>query len=179
MQPELTDGWLTLRPPSLDDSEIHFEAVSESLPELQVWLPWAGPTYDRLESRRWIKACRDLWQRAGEEGVHLEFHVFESGRFVGACSITPTPGNRSEIGYWVRTADAGRGICTAAVRLISGFGFAALGMKELLIKADPQNLASQAVARKAGAIERPDHEVHLHDDGSTHELIVFVVPAPI
>lgn len=55
-----------------------------------------------------------------------------------------------EIGYWVSAPARGRGVATRAVRLLAGWGLERLGLSEIEIHVMAANLASQAVARKAG-----------------------------
>jgi RimJ/RimL family protein N-acetyltransferase len=72
--------------------------------------------------------------------------------FLGRVGLDRITADRTaNVGYWVRTSQTGRGIATAAVRLVARFGFEDLGLRrlELLIAVD--NPASRRVAEKAGA----------------------------
>ena len=57
---------------------------------------------------------------------------------------------RGEVGYWVAPQARGRGVATAAVRLITGVGFDRLGLMRLDLLAATGNEASQRVAEQAG-----------------------------
>jgi RimJ/RimL family protein N-acetyltransferase len=57
-----------------------------------------------------------------------------------------------EIGYWVRTSQAGKGIATAATALIMRFGFAELKLHRILLRAAIDNPASWRVAEKLGFV---------------------------
>ena len=62
------------------------------------------------------------------------------------------PVNRwANLGYWVRTSAAGRGVATAAVGLITRFGFEVVGLQRIEIVAAVANAASRRVAEKTGA----------------------------
>lgn len=58
----------------------------------------------------------------------------------------------AEIGFWLDAAMRGRGLMTRSVRLVRDFGFAAdgLGLTRIEWQAYVGNLASAAVARRAG-----------------------------
>ena len=57
---------------------------------------------------------------------------------------------RGEVGYLVGAHARGRGVAPRAVRLLSSWGFAAVGLRRIGILVDPRNAASQRVAAKAG-----------------------------
>lgn len=75
-----------------------------------------------------------------------------------------------EIGYWVRTSFAGHGYITESVRGLAAFAFEQLDARRVFIKCDAKNVASAAVARRAGfeyeglhRCDTRDHFGHLRD----------------
>jgi ribosomal-protein-serine acetyltransferase len=146
----LTDGTITLRAPVPEDAAAHCDAVLESLAEAGRWLEWVHDGYGVDESASFI--ARAI---AGHEsGEMYEFHIVDGNdTFLGGCGLNrlDTRFLKSNLGYWVRTTAAGRGIATAATRLLAGFGFEQLGLQRIEIIAAVENVASQRVAEKAGA----------------------------
>ena len=59
----------------------------------------------------------------------------------------------ASVSYWLGEEFTGRGLATSALSLLSGFAFETLGLNRLEISASVQNLASIAVARRAGFAE--------------------------
>ena len=57
---------------------------------------------------------------------------------------------RAELGYWMRTADAGKGFMTEAGAALLDFGFNELGLHRIELEAGTDNLGSQKVAEKLG-----------------------------
>lgn len=57
---------------------------------------------------------------------------------------------RCSISYWIGLDFCGRGLATAAVNLVTTYGFRELGLHSYEARIHPDNLASVAVARKAG-----------------------------
>ena len=146
----LTDGTIILRAPRLEDAPAHCEAVLESLAQTGRWLDWAHDGYGVGDSSAFI--ARAI---AGHEsGEMYEFHIVdETGTFLGGCGLNrlDTRFLKSNLGYWVRTKAAGRGVATAATRLLARFGFEQLGLQRIEIIAAVDNVVSQRVAEKAGA----------------------------
>jgi RimJ/RimL family protein N-acetyltransferase len=146
----LTDGTITLRTPLPEDAQLHCQAVLESLAEAGRWLEWVHDGYGPDESSAFI--ARAI--AAHENGDMYEFHIVDGkGTFLGGCGLNrlDTRFLKSNLGYWVRTSAAGRGVATAATRMLAGFGFEQLGLQRIEIIAAVDNLASQRVAEKAGA----------------------------
>ena len=141
---------LTIRAPRLEDAQEVAEAVTESLLELQPWMPWATepPTVEfeigrlRQALARWITR-QDLLLHVMLKGTStfvmgsgLHRIDWESGKF--------------EIGYWVRTKYMGQGFVTEAVNGITDFAFKHLQANRVEIRCDANNIRSAAVAKRCG-----------------------------
>jgi RimJ/RimL family protein N-acetyltransferase len=151
MKLELTDGPLLIRPLRQEDAGALYEAVRESISEVSLWLPWCHQNYSIEETREFI-GSRELASQGGE---WYSFGIFEKdgGGFLGGVGINfiNRTHEMANLGYWVRTAAAGRGVATMATRLAARFGFEELGLHRIEIVAAVGNIASQRVAEKAGA----------------------------
>jgi ribosomal-protein-serine acetyltransferase len=151
MELELIEGPLLIRPYRAEDASALYEAVRESISEVSVWLPWCHKNYSIEESREFI-GSREIASQGGE---WYSFGIFETdgGSFLGGVGINFI--NRvhqmANLGYWVRTSAAGRGVATAATRMAARFGFEQLGLRRIEIVAAVDNVPSQRVAEKAGA----------------------------
>jgi len=126
-------------------------AVRESLPELQPFLPWAEADYDVTAARAFIARSVDNW--AG--GTEFNYAIFTTiGDLVGGIGLMTRRGpGVLEIGYWMRTPYAGRGLMTAAVDALSRVALTLPGVDRVAIRHDAANAASAAVAVKAGFAE--------------------------
>jgi RimJ/RimL family protein N-acetyltransferase len=68
----------------------------------------------------------------------------------------------------------GRGVCTRALRLLAGWAFQELDLRRLELVTDPDNLASQRVAEKAGFRREGVLRAYLIDrDGSFRDAVMF------
>ena len=150
MTEPLTDGTITVRAPTPSDARAHYEAVVESLGSVDRWLDWAHDGYRVEESTAFIARAAE----GHEAGDLYEFFVFDAdGDFLGGCGLNRLDLRfmRSNLGYWVRSSAAGRGVATKAARLLARFGFERLGLQRIEIIAATGNLPSQRVAEKVGA----------------------------
>ena len=151
MKLELSEGPLLIRPFREGDASALFEAVRESVAEVSPWLPWCHQNYSIEESREFI-GSRELTSQGGE---WYSFGIFEKvgDRFLGGIGIIfiKRMHQMANLGYWVRTSAAGRGVATVATRLAAKFGFEQLGLQRIEIVAAVDNIPSQRVAEKAGA----------------------------
>src|SRR5689334_21945661 len=106
-----------IRPYTLDDAPAVFEAARESLADLQPWLPWCHPQYSIGESRSWL----EVQVPAFEQATAFEFAIVTGeGHYLGGCGLNriDRANQRANLGYWVRSSAARRGVATGAVRLI-------------------------------------------------------------
>ena len=85
-------------------------------------------------------------------GTQVALAITVDGALAGSVDlrIDGRDGHTGEIGYWVGAAVRGRGAASTATRLLSDFGFEALGLRRIELNAAVGNLASCRVAEKAG-----------------------------
>ncbi|PRX18401.1 RimJ/RimL family protein N-acetyltransferase [Actinoplanes italicus] len=126
-------------------------AVQESVPELQPFLPFATDDYGLAEARSFTERSVTSWA----EGTEFNYAVFTTvGDLIGSMGLMTRPGPGTlEIGYWLRTPWTGRGLMTAAVRVMTRVALTLPGVERVVIRHDPANGASAAVATKAGFVE--------------------------
>src|SRR6266851_1349603 len=173
MEDELTDGSILVRTYREADAPLLYEAVRESIPEVSLWLPWCHEKYSIEESRQFI-AAREVASQGDE---WYSFAVFEkdSRRFLGGVGLNFI--NRvhqiANLGYWVRTSAAGRGVATKATRLAARFGFEQMGLQRIEILAAVPNIASQRVAEKAGAVREGVLRKRLLVRGESQDAVLY------
>jgi RimJ/RimL family protein N-acetyltransferase len=85
----------------------------------------------------------------------------------------PTADERAEVGYWVAAPCRGRGAATRAVRLVTDWGFAGLGVARVELLAEPENLASQRVAAAAGFVRERVLHRHRRQKGRWRDFVLF------
>ena len=154
---ELTDGNIIIRPCRLEDAAVICEGVQDTMHEMLKWAPWCHPDYSMSDCTSWLSSRPQMWS----EGIEYDFVIFDTkdSTFLGGCAIDQInrKHNFANLGYWVRSSQTGKGIATAAVRLISRLGFETLGFTRLEIVVAVQNKASQRVAEKVGTVREGVH----------------------
>ena len=151
MRTELRTATLLIRPMTAADIDAVYEAVRESITELSAWLVWCHPDYSKEETAAHILASDEAWLSGEEFG----FGIFdaETGDFIGGVGLNQI--NRkyrmANLGYWVRTSHAGRGVASTAAHRVAKFGLEQLGLQRIEIVVGIDNRASQRAAEKTGA----------------------------
>ena len=172
MKTELSDGTITLKTYSPEDADALYEAVRESIKELNPWMPWCHPDYSIEESREWLATRADVWETGADYGFKIT--DAQTGRYLGGVGLNQIDkANRAaNLGYWVRTSATGRGVATRAARLIARFGFEELKLVRIEIVAAVENHASQRVAEKAGAVREAVMRKALLLHGVAHDAML-------
>jgi RimJ/RimL family protein N-acetyltransferase len=174
---ELADELILIRPYREADAELLYEAVRESIAEVSPWLPWCHENYSIAESREFIAARSIISQ--GDEWYSFGIFDKASRRFCGGVGLNFI--NRvhqiANLGYWVRTSAAGRGVATRATRLAARFGFETLGLHRIEIVAAVDNVASQHVAERAGARREGVLRKRLLIQGQPRDAVMYSLVA--
>ena len=170
----LVDGDILVRPLKPTDEQSMFEAVRESIPEVSPWLGWCHENYSIDETREFLRSRGEKSQ--GDEWY--SFGVFDRSngeRFLGGVGLNFI--NRvhqfGNLGYWVRTSAAGKGVASKASRLVARFGFQKLGLHRIEILAAVPNVASQRVAEKIGAVREGVLRKRLLISGESQDAVMF------
>ncbi|MFD9738560.1 GNAT family N-acetyltransferase [Umezawaea sp. NPDC059074] len=143
---ELSYGGLLLRPPDERDAVDSLAMVRD--PDTALWNP-APAVVDVATARDWCKRLGD-WS----DGDHATFSVLDAdtGRVLGNVSLHKIDLDQSiaEMGYRVGPWARGRGVATGAVRVVTDWAFARLGLHRVQLYHAVANEASCRVALKCG-----------------------------
>ena len=149
---EYTDGFITIRRYQPEDVESLLEAARESTKEIYPWMEWCHPRFNRKDSTAWVMSRDKDWNAGGE----YSFVICDAKtrKFLGGCGINQVNDAHrfANLGYWMRTSETGKGIATAATKLLTRFGFEELQLNRLEIVVAVGNRASERVAEKSGAL---------------------------
>jgi RimJ/RimL family protein N-acetyltransferase len=126
------------------------EAIDASLEELQRWMPWAKnepQTVDeKVELLRRFRGQFDL----GQEFVYGLFSSDESEVVGGSGFHRRSTGAAFEIGYWIRSSVAGKGLGTETTAALTRVGFELCGVDRIEIHVEPSNERSMRIPIKLG-----------------------------
>ena len=167
---ELTDGDVALRPPEAADAEWIVEACRD--PVNQRWLPSLPNPYRPADAEWWLEHCRRGWKDA----TAAPFLVLdaETGARLGAIEVRF--GAPPDVGYWLAPEGRGRGAMTRALVLVSRYAFEQRPIDRLELYTLPDNIASQAVAERAGYRRDGTRARHIPlRDGSSADAYRYVL----
>jgi ribosomal-protein-serine acetyltransferase len=161
-----------VRPYQLSDALPVWEAIRESMSELQPWMPWCHPGYAIDDARSWL----EIQVRAFSQRTAFEFAIVSAeGRYLGGCGLNQIDkaNNRANLGYWVRTSAARQGVATQAVQSVRDWGFRNTDLIRLEIVIAAGNVASHRVAEKSGAFREATLKRRLVLHGDAHDATMF------
>ncbi|MGZ4277517.1 MAG: GNAT family N-acetyltransferase [Solirubrobacteraceae bacterium] len=129
----------------VEDAPELSRAVAESLDHLRPWVEWVvREPLTLAERRRWIADGLVDAQSA-------RYAIFAAGELAGGCGLYSRIGRGGvEIGYWLHPRFTGRGVATAAVRVLCAIAFRDPSIDRVEIHHDAANIASEGVPRRAG-----------------------------
>ncbi len=149
---------IVIRPYRKGDGPLLFEAVSERRDKLLPWMSWVTTDHETVDdSIHYVERIR----RASEKPDCLDFPlgIFEigSGAMLGGTGfhrIRPEF-REAEIGYWIRGARHGKGLCTRAIGALMSASFrpaseGGWGFRRLVIFTARDNTGSRRVCEKLG-----------------------------
>jgi RimJ/RimL family protein N-acetyltransferase len=136
---------LVLRPHRPDDEDAVLRACQD--PGIQRWLANLPVPYTREDARQFVAGVAPA-ERA--EGRGMPTVVEADGELVGSAGVH-LRGSRlgPEVGYWIAPWGRGRGYAAEAARALAEWALGH-GAPRVHLFADVGNVASQAVAERAG-----------------------------
>ena len=165
---ELHADGLTLRPWKPGDVPAITAACQD--PEIVRWLPIIPSPYSEEDARGFVEQARLSW----ELGEAYCLAIVDDGELLGSIAMRLLRFSVGHIGYWIVPTARRRGVATTALTRLCRWAFDDLGLKRLELITDPENLASQRVAEKAGfqreAVLRSNLE---NRDGTRRDSIMF------
>ena len=142
--PILSDGRLTLRPPASSDALEIVEGCQD--PEIIRWTTVPSP-YDISDARTFLndRLTPTQWWR------NPTWVITEAdNRWIGTVDLRPDGDGSAEIGFMIAPGHRGRGVGTAAIRLVCTWALQQWGLQVITWKAVAGNTASRALAQKVG-----------------------------
>lgn len=142
-----------------DHAQEVFDLTEANRAYLDEFLPWPKFVKEVEDSKEHIEET--LSNR--ENGTSFSYGIQYDSSLIGNISIRNLIDESllPEIGYWIAEDYSGKGIASAATTAITQFAFHTLGLQKVIIRANPENIASNKVAENAGYTfvgQEPDDE---------------------
>lgn len=173
MEGDFSSDGISIRRYQVTDIPLLHEAVRESISEISPWMPWCHPDYSMEDSAAWVLSRDEAWANEVEHSFVIT--DAETGAFLGAVGLNQFNRDHqfANLGYWVRSSRAGRGVATTATLLTARFGLRKLALQRIEILAAVGNKPSQRVAEKAGAKNEGVLRNRLSLRGQPHDAVMY------
>jgi RimJ/RimL family protein N-acetyltransferase len=120
----------------------------------------------------YLAAKREAWA----EGTGASFAICDATRpdtCLGQVFVERDDG-RGSVGYWLLEDGRGKGRATRAVRLMASWALPEMRLGRLQLHTDPENVASQRVAERAGFTrEGVLRAYNVRRDGTRADAVVY------
>jgi len=147
--PTLTRGLITLRKPHLDDTQAVFDGCQDPLIPRFTAVP---ADYSMALALDYVQRVDASVRTQRELPFVIEYGNGDDKVFAGTISFHSLSVKNSvgELGYWMASSMRGKGIATTAARMLTDYGFAAIGFKRIEGLVDRENVASLKLLESAG-----------------------------
>ncbi|HEV2593182.1 MAG TPA: GNAT family protein [Gaiellaceae bacterium] len=145
--PPLTDGRISLAPLTQADLADALAMCDDEETRRFTFLP-TDATAEWISN--WLRRYEEGWADASRAGFSIR--DAQANAYLGFAAIVrlDLPNRQGEIGYVVSPEARGRGAASAAVEILTRWGFDELGLLRLELRIDTDNPASARVAERAG-----------------------------
>jgi RimJ/RimL family protein N-acetyltransferase len=159
---------LVIRSLEVSDAGQVVEAVSESLPELSQWMPWAQFEPQSVTQR---EELIKQWNKDWKEKKDFPVGMFRDDQLVGCSGLHLRHGvGQLEIGYWVRTSCVGQGIATRTAGALTDVALALPEVHEVFIAHDVANIRSQFIPKRLGFTMVKEYEIEPDANAKTGQM---------
>ncbi|GKT04606.1 GNAT family N-acetyltransferase [Furfurilactobacillus sp. WILCCON 0119] len=155
------DEHLALKLISEEDADKLYTWIDEDRAEFSKWLAWANDMQSVDDETGFINHARHQFA----DGKMLPLTLVIDGHAVGSIDLHNIDSNNAhaEIGYWLSSRYQGQGLMTRAVDRLLTIGFDELNLHKIILNADVNNKASQAVAER----------LNMHFDGTLRDHVLI------
>lgn len=110
------------------------------------WLALVPQPYTEQDARFYIERCL----ASGDDRRPFAIAEASTAELVGSIDMRINHMRTGHVGYWVAPQARGRGVASEALVVLSTWAFESLGLGRVELATDPENVASQRAAEKAG-----------------------------
>jgi len=132
--------------------------------------------YTMTDAENWVRFCVESSLKQTRP-IHFGFRRPDNF-LIGGIGLqlgSGTAAHRAEIGYWLAKDYRGRGLATAAVRVMVRHAFQDLGLRRIEATSASRNLASHRVLEKAGFIREGFLAAYHLKDGVLIDVYLFAI----
>jgi RimJ/RimL family protein N-acetyltransferase len=165
-----------LRPFAASDLDQLVDVVNANIGHLKPWMPWAQEPVTATSQGEWLAASGANWAA----GTDFVYGIFDGDTILGGVGLHTRRGaGQLEIGYWLRADAEGRGLVTAASRLLAEVAASYDEVDQVVICCDEANTRSAAVPKRLGFTLAAVEEREAQAPGETGWHQIWTMPAAV
>ena len=165
---EVRGEGVVLRPWRTEDVPAVAAACQDS--EIARWLAFVPQPYTEEHARFYVRDCMD----PTDDRKPFAITAADTSEVIGSIDMRINRMLTGHVGYWLAAEARGSGLTSAALQALSRWAFQELGLGRVELVTDPDNIASQRVAEKAGFTrEGVLRSMLVNRDGSRRDGVMF------
>ena len=142
------DSKLSLVQPTIEMAKPLFDLVDSDREHIRQFLDFVDVTKGPDDEIKYIHMKLTGYVK----GTDRLFLMSYEGKLVGSIDLhfIDSRNKKAEIGYWIHSSQAKKGLTTKCVQKVCQLAFEEMGLNKLTIVADTENIGGNAVAIKSG-----------------------------
>lgn len=170
----LVDKELTLKIPSVEDTEELFRLVDKNRKHLREFLGWLDYSTQEYETRKFIEEGLPLWLNL--KSLHL--HIMKRNKIIGAVGLHNIDfmNHSTALGYWLDEEHQGQGIMKKSADALINYVFNDLRFHRIELLCAVHNKSSEKLAlalgfQKEGTLKEAIFNYGSYFDANLYALI--------
>jgi RimJ/RimL family protein N-acetyltransferase len=172
--PTLSHGLITLRAPQERDIPEIFEGAQDPIIPIFTRIP---SNYSMANAEFYVRErSPNTFANQTELQLAVEYGNGDDAQFAGAFSFHSMDLREhvAEIGYWLTAPMRGKGIGSAATKLLTQFGFESIGFERIEAVVNIENLASRKLLERSGyTLEGIMRKKSRKEDGAQLDMALY------
>ncbi len=174
----LEEGPVGLRPLRVRDAAVLRRTRVRNADWLRPWEPTHPEMPLQTSNLTPYVAMLQAIRREARQGISMPWAITYNGEFAGQLTVSAIvwgSARSAQVGYWIDSSYAGRGVTPTAVALAVDHSFFTVGLHRIEANIRPENRASRRVAEKLGFREEGLRKRQLHIDGAWRDHICYAL----
>ncbi|KRN98955.1 acetyltransferase [Companilactobacillus kimchiensis] len=156
---------------SPEDAVSLYDQIEKTRPQLAKFMPWGDTMRSVEDERDFLEYCQN---RMKDKKLWIT-SVMIDGRPVGMIDLhnIDLDNSHAEIGYWLGGEYQGNGVMTDCLKCVIEIGFGEMKLHKIKLLAEVVNIASNAVAKRAGFELEGLLKDEIYSEGEFHDANLY------
>ena len=162
-----------MRPRTIGDAPLIFEAIDENRNYLREWLLWI----DSMTTVEIVESVVKEHIEKAESGTNVYMGIFYDDIYIGNIEVKNINrfSDSAQIGYWLSPEWQGRGIMTDCVRALTTYCFNELNLNSVHISCADGNIKSRAIPERLNFVQEGVLQECMKYHGIFYDEVIYGV----